>query len=160
MLFRSDWHTLVAIATLKAEQERSRRNENSPDWSIALAGFEPNPWKWEVVEGWASQVRVYFLWTWHDAGSATFSYELTTQRLNHIQAGSKVPPPGSLRLSDRTLWARLVEYAQEQSRRLLWPCLYLGAPMGAGKYQPDPALWDTATIESKARWSSVSNGSI
>ena len=147
-----DWRTLVAIATLKAEQERSRRNEHFPDWSAALAGFEPNPWKWEVVEGRASQVRVYFLWKWHDAGSATrsWSFELTCQQLHNLLARGDVPTPGGLQLSDRTLWARLVEYAQEQSRRLLWPCRYLGVPMGGGKHQPDPALWDTATTESKS----------
>ena len=146
-----DWRALVAIATLKAEQEKSRLNEHSPDWSVALEGFEPNPWKWEAIEGRASQVRCYFLWTWSDAGNATLSCELTTQRLDNILAGRKVPPPGGLRLSDRTLWARLVEYAQEQACRTLCPCRYLGAPLGGGKYQPDPSLWDSATAESKSK---------
>ena len=81
-----DWRALVAIATLKAEQKRSRQNEHSPDWSVALAGFEPNLWKWEVVEGRASHARVYFLWTWHDAGSATvsWSFELTCHHLHNL----------------------------------------------------------------------------
>ena len=77
-----------------------------------------------------------FFLTWRDDGSATLSHELTTQRLHHLLAGSHVPPPGCLRLSGRTLWARLVEYAQEQLRRLLWPCCYLGVPMGGGKHLP------------------------
>ena len=145
-----DWRALVAIATLKAEQKRFRQSEHSPDWSVALAGFEPNPWKWDVVEGRASQVQVYFLWTWRDAGNAILSFELTCQRFDNLRARGDVPLPGGLQLSDRTLWARLVEYAQEQSRRLLWPCRYLGVPMGGGKYQPDPSLWDTATTESKS----------
>ena len=145
------WRALVAIATFKAEHQRSKRFERDPDWSLALAGFEPEPWRWDVGEGWASQVRVYFLWTWRDAGSATSSFELTAQRFDHILAGSHVPPPGGLHLSDRTLWANLIAYAQDQARRTLCPCRYLGARVGGGKYQPNPLLWDSATAEAKSK---------
>ena len=61
-----------------------------------------------------------------------------------------MPPPGGLQLSDRILLAKLLVYEQDQSRYALWPCRYLGAPLGGGKYQPDPSLWDTATTASKS----------
>ena len=145
------WLALVAIASCLAEHKRSKQNERDPDWSVALSGFESNPWRWNIVEGWASQVRVYFLWTWRDVGGATWSFELVCKQLHSLLARGDVPSPGGLRLGDRTLWDMLVAYALKQSRRMLWPCRYLGAPIGNGKYQPDPSLWDTATAESKTK---------
>ena len=146
------WRALVAVAIFKATIRRSTQSGRRLTWNEALAGFESDPWRWEAVEGtWASQVRCYFLWTWRDAGGVTSSYELTTQHLNNLLAGSNVPPPGGLHLNDRTLWEKLIAYAREQSRRLLWPCLYLGAPVGNGRCQPDPSLWDAATAESKSK---------
>ena len=61
------WLALVATATCLAEHKRSKQHERDPDWNVALSGFELNPWRWDIVEGWASQVRVYFLWIWRDA---------------------------------------------------------------------------------------------
>ena len=79
-----------------------------------------NPWRWDIAEGWASQVRVYFLWIWRDAGSGSWSFELVCKQLHHLLARGDVPSPGGLRLGDRTLWDKLIAYALEQSRRLLW----------------------------------------
>ena len=145
------WCTLIAIATVKAEVKRAELHTRDPAWNIALAAFEPNPWRWEVVEGWASRVEVFFLWRWRDRSTATYSYEVTSQQLYHLLARSDVPLPGGLHLRDAALWASLIAYALEQSRRLLCPCRYLGAQIGGGKYQPDPSLWDSATAESKSQ---------
>lgn len=145
------WRALVAIATFKAESKRSTQSGRRLTWNEALASFESDPWRWEAVEGTrASHVRFYFLWTWRDAGSVISSYELTAQHLNHLLAGSNVPPPGGLQLRGRTLWANLLAYAQEQARRTLCPCRYLGARVASGKYEPDPSLWDSATSESRS----------
>ena len=54
------WRTLIAIATAKAEVKRAELHMHDPAWNIALAAFEPNPWRWEVVEGWANRVEVFF----------------------------------------------------------------------------------------------------
>ena len=75
---------------------------------------------------------------------------MESEQLHKLLAKGDVPRPGGLQLSDRTLWARLVEYEQDMSRRTLWPCRYLGVTTGGGKYQPDPSLWDTATTESNS----------
>ena len=45
------WCALIAIATVKAEVKRAELHTRDPAWNLALAGFESNPWRWEVVEG-------------------------------------------------------------------------------------------------------------
>jgi len=145
------WCTLIAIATVKAEVKRAQLHTSDPAWNIALAAFEPNPWRWEVVEGWASRAEVFFLWRWRDRTSATFSYELTCQQLYHLLTRNDVPPPVGLHLRDAALRASLEAYEKTQSRHILWPCRYLGVPIGGGKYQPDPSLWDSATALSKSQ---------
>jgi hypothetical protein len=42
-------------------------------------------------------------------------------------------------------------YAQEISHRMMWPLLYLGKPIGGGKHEPNPSLWDCATATSKSQ---------
>ena len=144
------WQMLVAIATVKAEYQRAKLHGRDADWNVALDGFEPSPWRWEVVEGWASQVEVCFLWTWHDDCDATYSYELTTQRLHHLLSRSNVPPPSALHLSDSVIQTRLEAAAQATQRRTLCPCRFLGVWDGR-KYQPDPAYWDCAQARSKTK---------
>ena len=85
------WRTLVAIATVKAEVKRAELHTRDPAWNLALAGFQSNPWRWEVVEGWASQAKVFFLWRWRDRSCTTCSYELTCQQLHNLLARGDVP---------------------------------------------------------------------
>ena len=85
---------------------------------------------------------LFVLWRWRDGSSATCSYELTCQHLHNLLARGDVPPPEGLHLRDASLWASQIAYAQEISHRMLWPLLYLGKPIGGGKYEPDPSLWD------------------
>jgi len=105
------WRTLIAIATVKAAIKRAELHVHDPAWNTALVRFEPNPWRWEVVDGRVSHAKVFFLWKWRNGSSATCSYELTCQYFNHLLARCDVPPPGSLHLSDVALWARLMAYA-------------------------------------------------
>jgi hypothetical protein len=95
--------------------------------------------------------QCFCLWKWPDGSNETCSYELTCQQLHNLLARGDVPLPGGLHLRDAALWAGLIAYALDQSRRLLCPCRYLGVPIGGGKYQPDPSLWDSATAESKSK---------
>ena len=84
----------LATATCLAEHKRSKQHERDPDWNAALSGFELNPWRWDIVEGRASQVRVYFLWTWRVAGNENCSFELVCKRLDNLLARGDVPSPG------------------------------------------------------------------
>ena len=144
------WQMLVAVATVKAEYKKAELHGRHPDWNIALAGFEPSPWRWEVVERRASHVEVVFLWTWHDARNATYSFELTTQRLDNVLSRSNVPLPSSLHLDDRIIQTGLEAAAQTTQRRTLCPCKLLGAWDGR-KYQLNPAYWDCALTGSKSK---------
>ena len=48
------WRRAVAVATWRAETLRSR----SFDFEAATAGYEPNPFRWRVAQGWLSHARV------------------------------------------------------------------------------------------------------
>lgn len=157
------WSTLVALATIKAEHKRAELHGLDPDWPLALACFEKSPWRWEVAEGRASQLRVYFLWQWYDASMVGYAYEVTTQRLDNLLARGVVPSPDGLHLRDRAMWTGLESHAQDQYRRTGCPCIYLGALVN-GRYQPDPSLWGCAASQSKQdtmvffQWQHVTEG--
>ena len=143
------WHTLVALAKVKAECKRAELHNRKPNWEVGLACFEPDPWQWIVAEGWASQVHIYFLWTWCEGSSGGCPYELTSQHLHHLLARGDVPSPGALHVRARAMQARFEAYALDQYRRTGCLCSYLGAWVN-GRHEPDPSLWDSSTAESKS----------
>ena len=145
-----DWCTLVALATIKAEHKRAEMHERDADWRAALAGFEGSPWRWQIAEGRASQISVYFLWTWRDALRAGCVHEVTNERLNNLLARGGVPPPDGLHLRDHAMQTGFEAYAEREGRRTGCPFAYLGKPMD-GKYQPDPFLWGCVTAEDKLK---------
>ena len=49
------------VLAVMAARKRAELYKRDPDWVIALERFEPVPWRWEVVDGWASQARVFYL---------------------------------------------------------------------------------------------------
>ena len=146
----NDWCTLVAFATVKAEHKRADLHGCNADWQAALVGFEESPWRWQVADGWASQISVYFLWTWRDALRAGCVHEVTSQYLHNLLARGGVPSPEGLHVRDRATQAALDAYALDQFRRTGCPCKCLGA-LVEGKYQWDPSLWGTITAESKGK---------
>ena len=121
-----DWCTLVALATIKAEHKRAEMHDCDADWQAALAGFEESSWRWQIADGRASHVSVYFLWTWRDVLKAGSVYEVTTQHLHHLLARGSVPPPDGLHLRDRSVQTGLEAYAERQYLRTGCPCKYLG----------------------------------
>ena len=123
-------------------------HECDADWQAALAGLEESPWRWQIAEGWASQISVYFLWTWRDVSRAGCMYEVTNQRLDNLFARGGVPYPDGLHLRDRAVQTGLEAHAERQYLRTGCPCKYLGKPID-GKYEPDPSRWGCATAAAK-----------
>ena len=129
-----DWCTLVALATIKAEHKRAEMHECDADWQAALAGFEASPWRWQIADGRASHISVYFLWTWRDALRAGSVHEVTHERVDNLLARGGVLSPDGLHLRDHAMRTGFEAYAEREGRRTVCPFAYLGKPM-EGKYQ-------------------------
>ena len=87
------WSRAVATATWRAEVLRAARRPF--DAAAAGAGFEANPFRWSVAEGWLSHADVAFAWYWWQDGG--WSRELVRVSAHDLSAHERgVPTPGSL----------------------------------------------------------------
>ena len=123
-----DWNYLVAVATLKACELRSRSAELA-DIDAASAGFENNPFAW-VGAGRRSEVAM--LWRWF---AGTWHYEVVRCELQHF-LNKGVPAPavqGNIEIVEKLLVA-----AAEKTRESKAPCRYLGVRCANGTYERDP----------------------
>ena len=134
----SKLHQLLAIAAYKAEEIRAEAEGRPLDDEAALAGFEPNPFRWDT-EGRQSQVEVSFLWTWQGRDGMVrraFVFPI----LNNVFE-RQVPRPPGLDEADEDIYKRLVEAASLETKQRKAPCKYLGVQTSKGKFEPDPGKW-------------------
>ena len=106
------WNAAVAHATWIAENKRATLF----DFATACGGYEPNPFKWEVLEGRLSHTQVTFAWTWVQSGEVR--RELVQERADNLTVcGQKVPRPPSLRdIDDEHLRSTLEQKAEGNAK--------------------------------------------
>ena len=127
------WSRAAAVATWRAEQLRAAHRPF--DKVAGYAGFEANPFKWKVVDGWLSQAKVYFEWAWWADGA--WRREFVEIVANHLTVNDRcVPVPAALQSADQIQLGRLEEAASDGDT----PCEYLGKETSNG-FEKDPAKW-------------------
>ena len=130
------WHLLCSIATFRAEEIRAATQP--PDMCASLRGFERNPFRWNVPEGWLSHAAVAFLWTWR-CGFEKIQYAFVTARLNNIFDRKHMPFPPGMSQRDADMYQRLHRAAEIEEQESKAPCVYLGLEIEPGRFEPDPA---------------------
>lgn len=130
------WCRLLAIAAFRAEEIRA--STDTLDVAVAVRGFERNPFRWDVSEGWRSQASVTFLWTW-TSGLDGVRRAFVPMALHNLFIRDQVScPPGMCR-RDAEMYRQLLAAADIEARESKVPCVYLGLEVGPGRFEQDPA---------------------
>ena len=74
------WRLLLGVAAFRAEERRG----SALDLDVACRGFERNPFRWQVAEGWRSQARITCLWQWRSGLAHVQTAFVTTPLNNYI----------------------------------------------------------------------------
>ena len=132
---------LVARARWRAEDIRSGFEGCAFNLRQATAGYTQDPLLWHTG-GRGSQVEVAAAWLWRCRGE--LQYERLTSTLNNWSQRKSIPLPPSLQPateSDRQIWEKLQNAAEQAMTDGFAPCVYLGLRVGDGRYEPDPSNW-------------------
>ena len=136
---QQSWWRVVAIATWRAENLRAERRPF--DSTAAGAGFESNPFRWKMAEGWLSQADVTFSWAWWEDGA--WRRDLAPVSAIHLTAHDRgVPIPDGLKSDDERIFSSLLAATENKGKV---PCEYLGLDLGNGQFERDPANWPSGS---------------
>ena len=109
----------LAVAIWLAEQLRG--SSRPFDKVAGYAGYEADPFKWKVGQGWLSQAEVTFEWAWWADGG--WRRELMVVAAHNLSTGNRgVPIPAALKDEEQILLASL----EEAVTKGFTPCEYLG----------------------------------
>ena len=119
------WKQAVAVATWRAEVRRGARQPF--DKAVGYAGYEANPFRWQVSQGWLSHSEVTFEWAWWADGG--WRRELVNVLAYHLSAHDRgVPILPALKNEEEILRGDLEDVAAKG----FTPCEYLGVETGRG----------------------------
>ena len=145
---------VVARAHWKAEEIRA--GDGPIDESLALAGYESNPFKWTG----GTRGGIVFLWIM--PGNGGLCRHFTTTRLDELLFGTgrRVTFPYIPRAeSNESMWARLKENAENELTLRRERCVYLGIRLERDRYEEDPSKWPRSSGRTKAtihyEWANV-----
>jgi len=127
------WCRLAHIAHFRAEETRSAGGDF--DASLALRGWEHNPFQWDVRVEWKSQLSITFLWSWN-AATGVQRRAFVTARLDNVLDRSHVPCPANMSQQDAETYRRLLSAAEVEVKESKAPCVYLGMETAPGTFEP------------------------
>ena len=136
---------LVARAHWKAEEIRA--GDGPIDESLALAGYESDPFNWTG----GTRSGIGFLWSYPGADGP--QRQVTYTRLSdllatpHRRATFPYIPRAE---SDENMWERFKELAENEVTLRREHCVYLGIKIQRDRYEEDPSKWPRSSGKTKA----------